>query len=607
MQDDQAPGPTLARTSVQSHGAAMVSWTGGATVAAACPNCGHQGDKRSVLQATLPASDGRQATLLACDTCSCLFFDTQLPAGGTSGVAAATGPALAFYLQQGAGIGAMAMNLAALDVPAGASYLEIGCGFGFGLDFAARALGWRVRGIDPSPFAVTGREMLGLPIEARYLLPGDSCGGPHDVIMTSEVIEHVSDPAGFAATLRAALAPDGVLLLTTPAAEAVAPETPPGLLIPLLSAGHHHILQSAESLKAVLLGAGFRSVEVERHGPSLLARASAGDRRWPSSPMADRTLYRRYLGEAMAAATPGSDLWLGLATRAYREAVVAQDPEPAARLYEILAQECTARFGRAPHEIAVPAGTSLEALTKAEPLCLGGILLHRAWQRLHAGAAAGEAIPLFDAAAAACDRLRAALNAIGSDDGDAEDVAWTARAEAAVAAAHVGDAEVLARLAALGPAPREGGHERASAARRRCFVTLVNAGHFRLALALADAAEEPLSAASAGRPLADDELDALYCRAALELQREKGDARQGLSILRTARQVAETALAGGRAGSARNLLWPLLAAELLALRLLGMKDKAAEIRRKEAARLAKLPGAPPPPSGLSPGSGPDAN
>jgi SAM-dependent methyltransferase len=535
-------------------------------------------------------------TLLDCDGCGCRFFDPLTPADYAAESPAA-GASLAFYLQQGANPGGAAIHLGTLDLPAGARYLEVGCGFGLTLDFAIRGLGWTGRGLDPSPFAAAGREALGLPIEGRYLRLEDA-DDDHDVVMVSEVIEHVPDPHAFARILRAALAPGGVLLLTTPAAEAAVPQTPPGLLVPLLSPGYHLVLQSARSLEAVLREAGFGTVEVQKVGASLFARAATGAPRWTAGTEIDRSRYRRYLAEAARGASLGSDLWLGFAVRAYREAVVAQDLDMAQSLYGELAAACTDRYGFPPEAAASrkppQPSITLEALAAAEPLCLGGLLLHRAWHRLHLGANGPVVLPLLDAAAAASDRLRAALAQLGSDDGDAEDVGWTARGEAAIVLAGLGDPSLETRLAALPAAPGEVGTRRREAVLRRCLVGLVNGGHLAAAASLSGVAEPPMARARAGALLTDDELDALYCRATLELQRRGGDPAAALPFLRAGRAAVEAGLAAGATGSALGLFWPLLDAEILALRKLGARTALRELEHS-VARLATLPGAPPPP------------
>jgi len=575
--------------------------------AASCPNCGDVGAKGATLRAPWPGRTGQngRAALLRCGACGCGFFHPAEaadygaePPGG--------GGAMAFYLQQGAGLWGITANLEALGRPPGSRLLEVGCGFGFGLDFARRALGWEVMGLDPGPFAAAGRAQLGLPIESRYLVPGDRAfAGRFDVLTASEVLEHVPSPPDFARTLHGALREGGSLVLTTPDFGAVAPDTPPGLLVPLLSIGYHLVLQSEGSLAALLRGAGFEEVEVRRAGgSSLVARARRGGAATPAplpaaSPEADdagRPHYRRYLRDAAEAAEAGGDLQLGLLARAYREAVNAADLPEADALWDHFGAACERRFGARPAEDgeAVPAPASaetLDALAAREPLCLGPVLLHRALHRLLAGASREATEKLFRHAADAVGRLRAALRAIGTDDGDAEDAAWVASAEALLCAAERGAEGVPALIAALGPAPgdaaarREGRPLRTDAFRRRLFVSLVNAGRLEDSDTLADAVE---TVGRGGGILGDGELDALFCAAARELQRpaetSEAAAERALGLLRRLGDAAAAARAAGRGGSAETLPGPAREAELLALEVLGRWDEA------EALRAAQRPG-----------------
>ena len=106
-----------------------------------------------------------------------------------------------FYVQQGAGVSLITRPLAQLRRGAGAAYMEVGCGYGFGLDFALRTKGWSGIGIDPAPLAALGRDALGLPIDLRYLRDDDEARGTMDVVTGSEVIEHVTSPRAFVRTL----------------------------------------------------------------------------------------------------------------------------------------------------------------------------------------------------------------------------------------------------------------------------------------------------------------------------------------------------------------------------------------------------------------------
>ncbi|CAG4929614.1 unnamed protein product [Acidocella sp. C78] len=100
-------------------------------------------------------------------------------------------------------------------------------------------MGWTCLGIDPSPMARVGAADLGLDIIDGYFpdaLPdAEPDAKPWDVIAATEVIEHVQRPAALIAELRARLAPDGILLLTTPDGAAIDRATPESDLAQLLA------------------------------------------------------------------------------------------------------------------------------------------------------------------------------------------------------------------------------------------------------------------------------------------------------------------------------------------------------------------------------------
>ncbi|MDO9710897.1 class I SAM-dependent methyltransferase [Paracraurococcus lichenis] len=595
-----------------------LQWLSGTGPRRTCPVCDATGESRLILRCSgLPTRFAPRRTLLGCPTCGAAAFDplpgtdyAEEPAGGEA--------ALAFYLQQGAGLWSIASGLLAAAGPAPAEgparrLLEIGCGFGFGLDFARRALGLEVRGHDPSPQAAAGRRLLGLPIESGRFDPATTLAGQWDILLASEVLEHLADPVGALRGLRAALAPGGVLVLTTPDIAAARPGLPEGLLLPLLSCGYHTILHSAASLDLALRRAGFAAVEVVAQGAQLRARAGAAAA-LPSRPeAADRRLYRTWLETGAAAQPAGSDLHLGFLVRAYREAVNAGDLAAADHLLPGLDAALRRRFGRGLAAGAAwgarPWSRSLRALAARGPLCLGPLLLARGLHWLLAGELRPPLVPLFEAAAAEATALRRALRSIGGDDADAEEVAWTAGAEAALCAAAAGAADVAARLDRLGPAPDSdpaAAQARAAALRRRAYVGLVNAGAYAAARRLAAVVAPALArAAEAGALPEDSELDTLYCAAVVEANGGTGaDLEAALGWLRALRDAALRRLAAGAGGgSAAGLVWPALALEHDLLARLGRDAECAALAAQGPRSLAASLGVPPMPAGLGLGGG----
>jgi len=96
--------------------------------------------------------------------------------------------------------------------------LDVGCGAGLLAEPLAR-LGADVTAIDAAPeliaAAVDHARGSGLQIDYRAAAVED-IAGQFDLVTSMEVIEHVADPANFLKALAARLAPDGLLILSTP-------------------------------------------------------------------------------------------------------------------------------------------------------------------------------------------------------------------------------------------------------------------------------------------------------------------------------------------------------------------------------------------------------
>ena len=107
------------------------------------------------------------------------------------------------------------------QIPAGSVVLDAGCGNGSFLSrFQDR--GWRLHGSDYSP---TGLQFARNTFPEIHFFLADaqtpyaeflSTVGPVDAIISTEVIEHLYDPARFLRNCYAVLKPGGTLVLTTP-------------------------------------------------------------------------------------------------------------------------------------------------------------------------------------------------------------------------------------------------------------------------------------------------------------------------------------------------------------------------------------------------------
>jgi len=102
---------------------------------------------------------------------------------------------------------------------AGKRSLDVGCGAGLLCEPLAR-LGAAVTGIDAAPenIAAASAHAAGGGLQIDYRCGDVSALGlsGYDLVCSMEVIEHVADKAAFVAALAAALAPGGLMVLSTP-------------------------------------------------------------------------------------------------------------------------------------------------------------------------------------------------------------------------------------------------------------------------------------------------------------------------------------------------------------------------------------------------------
>ncbi|HET7817038.1 MAG TPA: bifunctional 2-polyprenyl-6-hydroxyphenol methylase/3-demethylubiquinol 3-O-methyltransferase UbiG [Sphingomicrobium sp.] len=96
--------------------------------------------------------------------------------------------------------------------------LDVGCGAGLLAEPLAR-LGAEVTAIDPAGelIAVAGEHAAGQGLAIDYRVAAvEEVEGLFDLVTAMEVIEHVADPQAFLHSLAARVAPDGLLVLSTP-------------------------------------------------------------------------------------------------------------------------------------------------------------------------------------------------------------------------------------------------------------------------------------------------------------------------------------------------------------------------------------------------------
>lgn len=422
-----------------------------------CPNCGAPGSK-PLLCRSLPTA-ARSWQLLACPDCGAGFYADQTIADyGDEGMSSAS---TIYFLQQGAALGIVADILAHIRKAPGARYVEIGCGFGFGLDAATHAMGWQARGMDPAALSEVGRRMLGLDITSAYFDPMTVPDASCDIVMATEVLEHLPDPLTFLREIRRGLAPDGVAVLTTPDVAAVRPAISKPVLQATLTVGLHLILQSEASLALLLRQAGFPHFRVTSDGWKLTAFASARPLDLEDDAARRQSIVIGYLTERAEARPSPDDLYIGFAGRGLFEAVCAQNKAAATRIWETLGPALRKRYDIDIDMISAPtlaAGRhDLEEIAARMPFNLAAIMLARAYQRLEERESRARLLPRFTAIGSVCGPLWAWLETMQIGDMQTRQILWVARAEAALCLAADGFASALPALATLPESPTGAG------------------------------------------------------------------------------------------------------------------------------------------------------
>lgn len=462
-----------------------IEWLDGA-VRARCPVCGADGEKRAVLTAENVIPGTPRVTFLRCSECGAAFLDDLTPPDYEE----ETPEMLDYYVEQGAGIDLIVAPLLRVPPASVRRCLEIGCSFPFALDFARFAFGWNVLGVDPSPLAEKGAEALGVPVRHAYFDADLDIGSePLDLILCSEILEHVADPHSLLLSIRERLAPEGLLVLSTPNAAILRDDTEEGMLGRALSPGFHLILYDASALERVLRMAGFEQIVIEEGYETLRAFAACSpaaiQRLLPPDPAAAGSLLRKYLDARKRQVPLSSALASGLAYRHFKECVNAGLYDEAIESREFLERVMRAR--------AVPL-----------PFNLCSIRFFDGMLALNALGDPAKAAESFAASIEAGEQLRASACPFAVFDGETEMLLRQSRKHLPMALAATDPERALREL------------ERVPAAlldetRAQTFVRLVNAGKY-------DAAERLVPAIV---PLIErtGALDPLYCLGMLALQR----------------------------------------------------------------------------------------
>ncbi len=482
-------------------------WENGLARRLRCPACHATAKMQTRLSVASPFVRHRRFRLYECPQCASMHcpdlhapaYEDQTLGDLKQGFEASK----KFYVEQGAGLESMIAPFCQIREAGIKSLLEVGCGYGFSLDFAKRALGWAVLGMDPSPIARAGATELGVPINGDYL--GESAkldGQPFDLVFSSEVIEHIADPDPFVRALARAAGKNGMVMLTTPDVAGLKQHRALEDVLALASPGWHLVLFSKDGLTACLRRAGLAHIAVHSEGDTLHALAAMAP--LPASLSSsvarsvDRGLLGRYLQGGLRRKTLPAHLFNGFAGRLLRLQTDAGDYQAAAKTWDRLARRWRAWYGidlDRPDtlETGAEVATDFAAYSRSRPFNLPSVLYCGGMVALN-----GETDqPLAQARFAACVRshevMEPLLRAINATDLQSRRLAQDARALLAALIAQHDPARAVALFENLERSGAQIREELYDRTRLQVFSAAANSGDYGSAARLRRDVENALA------------------------------------------------------------------------------------------------------------------
>jgi len=142
--------------------------------------------------------------------------------------------------------------------------LDLGCGAGVIME-AAAAAGWKVSGLEISQTAVDHLRQFGYDVFKGELVEAHYSTGTFDVVVASELLEHIPAPRTFVKEISRILRSGGLLWATTPNGAGVSWRLL-GTRWSVVSPPEHLQLFTRRGIKFLLSEAGFRRVDIATHG-----------------------------------------------------------------------------------------------------------------------------------------------------------------------------------------------------------------------------------------------------------------------------------------------------------------------------------------------------
>ena len=144
--------------------------------------------------------------------------------------------------------------------------IEIGCGFGYNLSFWESFKKQKATGLEKAKYGLIGRDELNVNILPSYL-DEIRYKKKYDIVLSTEVIEHVQNPLVFLKQALLVLKKNGILVFTTPSKESVINNTNnPAVLNAIFSPGYHEFIISKKGIINLLEKLNIGNYKIELVG-----------------------------------------------------------------------------------------------------------------------------------------------------------------------------------------------------------------------------------------------------------------------------------------------------------------------------------------------------
>lgn len=312
-----------------------IIWIENSTFPIQCKICGDSSAKDLILKVKNPFQTENFLDLYKCKNChTCFFYPFNYPDYKNP----IFDKYIKFYVEQGAGIDFMIMYLVKLEKDfKDKSFCDVGYGFGFSVHFAQNFLKMKAVGIEPGLEGKVGSKLLNIKIYNDYLENVKEISGEKfDIILSSEVIEHVKDPLGFLFNLKEFANKETVVIITTLNSNWIKKDTKYSTLLEILFPAFHHYICSPYALDILAKKAGFRVRKIIEHTHRLILYASNKEFEIMTFEEVDfrKKIYIPYLYQIVNERKTSDILYDGASWRLFKELVNMGEYEKALEIYE---------------------------------------------------------------------------------------------------------------------------------------------------------------------------------------------------------------------------------------------------------------------------------